>query len=115
MFTVTSVAVEFSSACIVERTAKANEDIASAEARVAQSLCVIGKWCWPRNGLGRASDSRRFVPGSHKNKQNKVNITLYRSSEEIVNIVICLTETYSFYYVEQITTASNLESLPKFP
>ena len=40
MFTVTSVAVEFSSACIVERTAKANEDIASAEAVVAQSLCV---------------------------------------------------------------------------
>ena len=50
-----------------------------------------------------------------ENNQQKVNLTLFGSSRDIVNIVICLTETYGFYYVEQITTASNLSSLPKFP
>ena len=109
----TSVAVEFSSACIVERTAKANEDIASRR-RLSPIPFVSGKIAGP----GTVSDIALTVGDCFRKSQNnqkKVKITLFRSSRDIVNIVICLTETYGFYYVEQITTASNLSSLPKFP
>ena len=66
MFTVTSVAVEFTSACIVERTAKANEDIASRR-RLSPIPFVSGKIAGP----GTVSDIALTVGDCFRKSQKQ--------------------------------------------